>query len=133
MEEKLYSKINFFKKVIIITIIVLLILLFVFFMRMSIKTNNEVVDTNYDKNVELMEKAAKNYFTEDVIESDNLISLKKMYELGLIDKLKTSYKEECVDIASYAKITKLEDKYQLDVLLVCGNNSQTKTTYYNLS
>ena len=117
----------------ITSIIMLLILWFIFFMRLGIRVNDDVIDTNYDKNVNLMEKAARKYFTKDVIEKDNMISLKKMYELKLIGELKTSYGEKCIDIASFAKIKNVDDRYQLDIVLVCGNNNKKKSIYYDIS
>lgn len=132
MDDNQLSKMKLLRKIIIITIIVLLVLWFIFFMRLSLKVNNNIDDTNYDKNMALMEKAAKEYFTKDVIKEDKLISLKEMYKLGLIEELKTSYNKKCIDIASFAKISEIDNKYKLDITLVCGNNNKTKTIYYNL-
>lgn len=132
MDDLQYRRMNIFRKIIFVTVIVLLILLFIFFMRLGIRVN-DVVDTDYDKNVSLMEEAARKYFTKDVIESDNMISLKKMYDLNLISELKTSDGESCIDIASFAKIKKVDDKYQLDIVLVCGNNNKKKSVVYEIS
>ena len=133
MEDEQYNKIILLRRIILFTVIVLLIVWFVFFIRLSLKVDNNVVDSNYDKNVNMMEDAAKKYFTNDVLKDNKMISLKKMYELNLIEKLKTSDGIDCIDIASFAKVTVLEDKYKLDVVLVCGNNDKTKTTFYDLS
>lgn len=133
MDDLQYRRMNLFRKIIVFTVIVLLILWFIFFMRLGIRVNDDVIDTNYDKNVNLMEKAARKYFTKDVIEEDNIISLKKMYELKLLGELKTSYGEKCIDIASFAKIKNVDDRYQLDIVLVCGNSNKKKSIYYDIS
>ena len=130
MDNLQYDKMSFLRKMILITVFVLLILWFIFFMRLGVRFNNSIVDNDYDKNVLLMEKAAKKYFTKDVIKDDKFISLKKMYDLKLLDEFKTSYGESCIDIASFVKIEEFHDKYKMDIILVCGDNNKTKTVYY---
>ena len=130
MDNLQYDKMSFLRKMILITVFVLLILWFIFFMRLGVRFNNSIVDNDCDKNVLLMEKAAKKYFTKDVIKDDKFISLKKMYDLKLLDELKTSYGESCIDIASFVKIEEFHDKYKMDIILVCGDNNKTKTVYY---
>ena len=133
MDDLQYNKMSFFRKIIIVTVFVLLILWFIFFIRIGSRLDDNVVDSNYDKNISLMEDVARKYFTEDVLKEDTFISLKEMYRLELINVLKTSDGKKCVDIASFAKVKVLEYKYQLDVVLVCGDNNKTKTSYYDLS
>ena len=123
-EERQYRKMSLIRTIIIITVVVLLVLWFIFFLKLSFKPE-EKKDTSYNNNLSLMKEAAKNYFTEEVIKEDKMISLKEMYELKLLNTLKTNNDEECVDFASYAQIKENDTGYQLQVTLVCGDNNQT--------
>lgn len=125
-----FDKINTIRKIIMITVIILLGVWLVFFIKLIQEDSNILEsDTNYDKNVENIKNVAIKYFKEN--EDKNIISLKSMYQNKLIDTIKTSNNKECVDIASFAKLEKQEEKYKLEVILVCDNISKTTTSYYN--
>lgn len=132
--EVSFVRLQKIRTIIMITVVILLIIWTILFFYMTNKEKNKVlVDNNYDKNQKLMQQVARKYFTDDVLDNNiTIISLKSMYEKELIDKLETSYKKECVDLASYAKVSKLDDKYKLDIVLVCGDNNETLTSYYDL-
>lgn len=133
MNDIQYRRMRLFRKIVIITVLVLLILWFIFFMRLGFRVKDNQKDDNFDNNIALMELAARVYFDKDINKKDKIISLKKMYELNLLDKLKTSFGKECYDMVSFAKVIELEKKYQLDISLVCGNDNKTKTTFYDLN
>ena len=133
-EELRFVKMQKIRKIVMIVVICLLLVWIIIFLYITFtEDNSPKVDTNYENNQKLMEEAVRNYYHDDMLENNTMvISLKKMYDNNLIDKLETSYHEECIDMASYARVRKLEDKYQLDVVLVCGNNHKTLTSYYDL-
>ena len=133
MNDIQYRRMRVFRKVVIITVLVLLVIWFIFFMRLGIRMNDKQKDTNFNNNVAIMELAAREYFDSHIDQNKKIISLKKMYELNLLDKLKTSFGKECYDMVSFAKVIELDKKYQLDILLVCGNDDKTKTTFYDLN
>lgn len=134
--EENFERIQQIKTRVMIAIAVFLVICVFIFLFITIKDRNkdkELVDNNYEENQKKIQQVIRDNFADDLLE-DNvfIISLKSMYENGVLDKLETSYKEECIDFASYAKVTKLEDKYQLDIVLVCGEKSETLTSYYDL-
>lgn len=133
MNDIQYSRMRIFRKIVIITVLVLLVIWFIFFMRLGFRLKGQQKDDNFDDNVKLMELAARVYFDSNLNEKNNIISLKKMYDLNLLDKLKTNLGKECYDMVSFAKVIELEKKYQLDILLVCDNNDKTKTTFYDIN
>lgn len=129
-EDREYRRMVIIRKTVMVIVIVLLILWLVFFINVSknsTKTDN--VDKKYDDNMNLFKEAAVKYFTTN---EKTIVSLKELYEKELIEKLTTTDEEECVDIASYALLKELEDKYQLDVVLVCGDYNTKITSYYDL-
>ncbi len=133
MNDIQYRRMQVFRKIVIITVLVLLVIWFIFFMRLGIRMNDKQKDNSLNNNVAIMEQAARVYFDNHIEQNEKIISLKKMYELNLLDKLKTSFGKECYDMVSFAKVIELDKKYQLDVLLVCGNDDKTKTTFYDLN
>ena len=129
-----YKKMIIIRKIIITIVIVLLILWLIFFINIS-KNNykEEKKDEKYYDNIILLQNSARYYFTNEVILSgDTIISLKKLYEKGFIEKLTTSNGDECIDIDSFALVKQVDDKYQLDVVLVCGYNNTKVTSYYDV-
>lgn len=129
-----YKKIIIIRKVIITIVIVLLILWLIFFINISKNSfEKDNTDEKYDDNIILLQNSARSYFTnEKIANGDIIVSLKKLYEKGLIEKLTTSNGDECIDIDSFALVKQVDDKYQLDVVLVCGYNNTKITSYYDV-
>lgn len=123
-EEKDYgfSWIGLFVKVIIVVIFILLVIWLV--SKLFFKYSNK----DLKKDMELMEKAAGNYFTADKVPENvgksSIITLDEMLEKKLIasESISTCDKDE-----SYAKITKYQDYYMLKVELLCGEKEDSTT------
>ena len=133
-DEIKFEKLQKIKKIVMIAVICLLVVWIIVFLYITFTDNDSSeVDTKYEENQKMMQEAIRGYYHDDMLEDNTMvISLKRMYDNSLIDVLKTSYDEECIDMASYARVKKLSDMYQLDVVLVCGNRHETLTSYYDL-
>ena len=100
-EELRFEKMQKIRKIVMIVVICLLLVWIIIFLYITFtEDNSPKVDTNYENNQKLMEEAVRNYYHDDMLENNTMvISLKKMYDNNLIDKLETSYHEECIDMA----------------------------------
>ena len=129
----------------------LLVLLFVFLMLWlfpnkwdlkSLQTNQSTYDIEklsvlYDeifaKNIERMKDSAVGYFTNErmpqKVGDTKKLTLKKMYELHLILKLKDKNGKACDETKSYVEMTKYDDEYRLKVNLSCGTDEDYIIVY----
>ena len=91
------------------------------------KNNNAEM---FNDNLNSMQETAKEYFANDLPEEvgDSIVmTLKEMYELGLIDKL-TYGNTTCDKDDSYISITKInETEYKVKSNLVCGDKEDNIT------
>ena len=127
---------------------ILLVLLFVFLMLWLFPTKWDVknLQSNYDierlsvlydeifaNNVARMKDAAIGYFTNErmpqkVGESKKL-TLREMYELHLVLKMKDKNGNACHVEKSYVQMTKFDEEYQLKVNLSCGDQEDYIIVY----
>ena len=119
---------------------ILLVLLFVFLMLWLFPTKWDVknLQSTYDlerlsvlydeifaNNVSRMKDAAIGYFTNErmpkKIGESKKLTLKEMYDLHLVLKMKDKDGKACDAKKSYVEMTKYEDEYRLKVNLSCGD------------
>ena len=79
----------------------------------------------FTDNVLTMKDAAKSYFTTPRLPAEVgdkvKLTLKEMYEKGLLLELVDSNNNSCDPIKSYVELTKMEDEYQMKVNLSCSD------------
>lgn len=134
MEEDFeYKRIVLIRRVIIGAVIgVILLLLFLIFSLSSSSSKKKNASAKIENNLAEMKEVARTYFTNDLLkEGKDIISLKSMYDNKMIDKLTDINGEECIDIASYALVRTIDDEYQLEVVLVCGDNTVKMISKYD--
>ena len=117
-------KINYYIIVIIIIVIIDILSLFLLFIFNQNKQNHSVIDLI---NMNLFSDAALNYL--ELPEKEVMLTLKTMYEEDLILPLVDSKNNECNELASYVKISKKDEKYKVDSVLICGLNTYNYTHY----
>lgn len=117
-------KINYYIIVIIIIVIIDILSLFLLFIFNQNKQNHSVVDLI---NMNLFSDTALNYL--ELPEKEVMLTLKTMYEEDLILPLVDSKNNECNELASYVKISKKDEKYKVDSVLICGLNTYNYTHY----
>lgn len=117
-------KINYYIIVIIIIVIIDILSLFLLFIFNQNKQNHSVVDLI---NINLFSDTALNYL--ELPEKEVMLTLKTMYEEDLILPLVDSKNNECNELASYVKISKKDEKYKVDSVLICGLNTYNYTHY----
>ena len=133
MEEDFeYKRIVLIRRIIIGAVIgIIFLLLFLIFSLSTNSSKKRNASAKIDNNLEEMKEVARNYFTNDMLkEGKKVISLKAMYDNNLINKLTDINGEECVDIASYALVKTIDDEYQLEVVIVCGDKTAKMISKY---
>ena len=127
---------------------ILLVLLFVFLMLWLFPTkwDLEKLDRAYDldrisvlydevfaNNIARMKDAAIGYFTNErlpkKIGETKKLTLKEMYDLHLVLKMKDIDGNECHTTKSYVEITKYDEEYRLKVNLSCGDQEDYIIVY----
>lgn len=118
----------------------LLVLLFVFLMLWIFPTKwdldkkygnfdlerlSVLYDEVFANNVGRMKEAAIGYFTDErmpqVVGESKKLTLRKMYDLHLVLKMKDKNGKECNADRSYVEMTKYTEEYRLKVNLSCGD------------
>lgn len=125
MEDRRINWLGLFIKIIIAFILILIIIWLV-----SKITNKKETDKIFNQNLEAMEKASIDYFKSiDLPQKSGetlKINLEEMISKNLIVSIKNEDKVSCNSKNSYAKITRKEKNYSVEVTLECGKNKDTK-------
>ncbi len=135
-DDKLEKTINLRNKMIRIFLIILLLIIIILLSSVFIKSfisknkneKDEVTVTkkekeNYDEIFSLMKNACINYYDQEKIDNDEILTLKKMKELSLIKTVDENYDDE----NSIAYIKKKDDNYELTINVKYNNIKKTKT------
>lgn len=127
----------------------LLVLLFVFLMLWLFPTKNYVdeklqstrdlerlsvlYDEVFANNVGRMKEAAIGYFTNErmpkVVGETKKLTLREMYDLHLVLKMKDKNGKYCSETKSYVEMTKYDEEYRLKVNLSCGEDEDYIIVY----
>lgn len=127
----------------------LLVLLFIFLMLWLFPTRSYVdqnLQSTYDlerlevlydeifaNNVARMKEAAVGYFTNErmpeTVNDSKKLTLREMYDLHLVLKIKDKNGNLCDSQKSYVEMTKYENEYRLKVNLSCGNQEDYIIVY----
>ena len=90
-------------------------------------------DEIFARNVERMKDAAIGYFTNERMPSkvgeSKKLTLKEMYDLHLVLKLKDKDGNPCDETKSYVEMTKYDNEYRLKVNLSCGEDEDYIIVY----
>ena len=120
---------NFFIRLIIIICLILLIFWGVSELTRGKNKENIKFDSSevFQKNLTKMKTAALQYFTEDTIPNEakktKKVSLKKLQNKKLINKLYDSNNKSCDAKRSYVRLSKSGTKYILKTSLTCGKET----------
>ena len=117
-----------------IIFLILIFIIWLIFIFIKPKANNNKVkdddvkvikknNSNYEEMFLKMKNATLNYYNEDNLEDENTLSLEQMKDANLIDNIASSYNLE----KSYAKVTKNDSDYKLEIHVVDNEKEYSKS------
>lgn len=129
-EEKPKRSIHINWKSLLIKLAILLVVVFLVIWIISLFGRDDKNESNFKDNLELMRNAATEYFTESrlpqEIDESERITLGEMFDQNLLIEFQDENGNDCDRNASYAEATMIDEAtYQLEVSLVCENESDT--------
>ena len=129
-EEKPKRSIHINWKSLLIKLAILFVVLFLILWIISLFNHDDVKESNFKANLELMTNAATEYFTgsrlPQEVDDEERITLGEMFERNLLVEFQDENGNSCNLEDSYAEASMISNGvYRLEVRLVCDNESDT--------
>lgn len=137
MYEDNKVSINWFKiglRLLLVILIILLLMKLISFFK-SNKTN-VIEDSKMKEKIELIDKASKKYFTNDLLPKEvganTTVTLQELIDKKLISDITDDKGKKCNYKDTYVKVTRLDNEYQYRTTLKCNNYEDFNNTFVEI-